>query len=94
MPVTGSYVEVAGPRWSVRMARKAVPRPWWEVVDAGRPTPAHRELRRVPGGRRWARHEESRMAGDTHPRATWSTTSMLPSSHRGHRRIERPVSAS
>ena len=28
MPVTGSYVDVAGPRWSVRMATKAVPRPW------------------------------------------------------------------
>ncbi len=28
VPVTGSYVEVAGPRWSVGMARRAVPRPW------------------------------------------------------------------
>ena len=28
MPVTGSYVEVTGPRWSVRTATKAFPQPW------------------------------------------------------------------
>ena len=49
MPVTGSYVEVAGPRWSVRMARKAVPRPWWEVVDAGRPPPPSGRVRGAAG---------------------------------------------
>ena len=28
MPATGSYVEVTGPRWSVRTATKAFPQPW------------------------------------------------------------------
>ena len=41
-----------------------------------------------------ALHDESGMAGDTHSRAKWSTTSVLPSSHRGQGGNERPVSAS
>ena len=47
------------------MIGKAVPQPSGGVGDASRPSRSRRELRRVPGRRRWVRHDESRMAG--HP---------------------------
>ena len=66
MPVRGSCVEATGPRWSVTTAPRAFPRPWCDVGDAGRLARGSRQLRSVPGGRRWARHEESTMAGAMH----------------------------
>ena len=94
MLATGWCVEVPGNDGRCERRRKAVPRRSRGVRDAGRPARERRECRPVAGGRRQARHDESRMAGDTRVPARWSTTSMLPSSHRGHRRNERPVSAS
>ena len=79
VPATGSCVVVAGRQRSVRMTTKAVLRPWRGVGDVDRPSREPRELRRVPGGRRWSRHDESWMAGAAHSSARPSTGCMFPS---------------
>ena len=76
---TGSSVEVAGRRRSVKTVPYVFPRPRSAVGDASRPTRGHQELRRAPGGRRWARHDESRVAGSVPAPTRRSTGYRYPS---------------
>ena len=63
MPATGSSWRLHAGGEDGHEGRPATVR---SVGDAGRPAREPRELRTVPGGRRWDRHDESRRAGDTH----------------------------
>ena len=76
---TGSSVAVVGRRRSVKTVPYVFPRPRSAVGDASRPTRGHQELRRAPGGHRWARHDESRVAGSAPAPTRRSTGYMFPS---------------